>query len=563
MDHFSDRRYLVSFDSAFLPQVFADVLVIGAGVAGLRAALAAARHGSVLLVSKSRADDSNTAQAQGGIAAAVGPADSASAHMADTLEVGQGACDSEVVRMITEEAPARIDELIAWGGKFDMEGGAIALAREGGHSVARIVHAMGDATGREVAETLLRKAGETPAIQILTGAFALDLIVGEDGACLGAIVQDERRGRMILWAKQTVLASGGAGRLFRETTNPPIATGDGAAMAYRAGAEVCDVEYYQFHPTALYVAGASRALISEAVRGEGAYLVNARQERFMPRYHERAELAPRDIVSRAIVSEIHETGHTCVYLDARHLGASKFRARFPGISDLCSRFDIDVANDLIPVRPAAHYMIGGIRVSREGASSVPRLWACGEVACTGLHGANRLGSNSLLEGLVVGYHAGDGAGRAASSKAGEPDHRRVKVAQKTGPEDIDVSDVTNSLRAAAWRSLGIERNRFRIEESIELMRFWGRYVYSREFRTVPGWELQNLLLVGRLLGEGALAREESRGVHFRTDFPKADNGRWRVRIVQKLGESPRLVSLAQADDRAEPSEGNPGGATPV
>lgn len=560
MDHFSDRRYLVSFDSALLPQVFSDVLAIGAGVAGLRAALAAARHGSVLVVSKSPADDSNTAQAQGGIAAAMDPSDSASAHTADTLEAGHGVCDPEVVGMVTEEAAGRIEELIGWGGTFDKEGSEIALAREGGHSVARIVHAMGDATGREVAETLLRKARETPAIQILTGAFVLDLIVGEDGACLGALVQDERRGRMILWAKQTVLASGGAGRLFRETTNPSIATGDGAAMAYRAGAEVCDVEYYQFHPTALYVAGASRALISEAVRGEGAFLVNGRQERFMPQYHERAELAPRDAVSRAIVSEIRETGHTCVYLDARHIAAAKFRARFPGISDLCSRFDIDVSHDLIPVRPAAHYMIGGVRVSREGASSVPRLWACGEVACTGLHGANRLGSNSLLEGLVVGYHAGDAAGRAAASEPGEAEHRRLKVAQKTGPEDIDVNDVTNSLRATAWRSLGIERNRFRIEESIELMRFWGRYVYSREFRTAPGWELQNMLLVGRLLGEAALAREESRGVHFRTDFPEADDERWRVRIVQKLGEPLRFVPVVRADDNSSPSEGNSDGA---
>jgi len=544
VEYFKERRYLTSFNTSHLPQVFTDVLVIGTGVAGLRAALAAADHCPVLLLAKDSIGETNTAQAQGGIAAAMAPMDTAEAHCADTLSTGHGLCDESVVTAITREAPERINELIHWGGQFDREGDELAFTREGGHSASRIVHAQGDATGLEVSNTLIRKVREEKNIQIMAKAYVLDLIATDADGCIGALIHDARRGRMVIWAKQTIVATGGAGRLFRETTNSRIATGDGIAMAYRAGAELCDIEFYQFHPTALYVAGAARALISEAVRGEGGLLLNARKERFMPKYHERAELAPRDAVSRAIVTEIRDTDHTCAYLDVRHLPAEQLKKRFPTICKLCAQFDIDMTRDLVPIRPAAHYMIGGIRVGLNGASSIPRLWACGEAACTGLHGANRLGSNSLLEGLVVGYHAGSEAAQAAATEGKDPINPRISI--RLGAEEheaIDVADVTNALRAVAWRDLGIERSRYHLEEAIHMMRFWGRYVMDKEFDHHAGWELQNALLIARLLGASALMREESRGVHYRTDFSDTHDDRWRVRLVLTCNAPTQRIPL--------------------
>jgi len=545
----TERRFLVSFDTASMPQVFCDVLVIGSGVGGLRAALAAAEHGDVLLFAKGRLEESNTSQAQGGIAGALGPGDTVEAHMKDTLAVGQGLCNAEVVRAITAEAPDRIRELIDWGGDFDKENGALALTREGGHSTARIIHALGDATGREVSNTLLRCVRQHDHIQIVENAFALDLVTTDDAGCFGAIVHTQRWGHMTVWAKQTILASGGAGRLYRETTNVTVATGDGVAMAYRAGAELCDMEFYQFHPTALYIAGAARTLISEAVRGEGGLLLNAHEERFMPKYHERAELAPRDTVSRAIVNEIRKSGHTCVYLDVRHIPADRLALRFPGIAKHCAQFDIDLSRDLIPVRPAAHYMVGGVCVTPDGRTTIPNLFVCGEVACTGLHGANRLGSNSLLEGLVTGYHAGHSAGSSAAAEARDIAHPALKTRIGSAKHDaIDVGDITNAIRAVAWRSLGIERTRLGIEEALHMMSFWGRYVMDKEFDYPAGWELQNMLVTARLIGEAALRREESRGVHFRTDFPEKDDENWRVHVICRKNVAPRIRPIN------EPSE---------
>lgn len=544
MEQFSDRRYLVSFDASQAPQVFTDVLVIGSGVAGLRAALAAAEGADVLVVCKGMAEETNTANAQGGIAAAMDPADDPVRHRDDTLTVGQGLCDTEVVQRITGEAPARIQEMVDWGAQFDRESGRLALGREGGHGAFRIVHALGDATGREVEATLIRCVARTPSIKLMENAFVIDLVTGEDGACLGVLVHDQRRGLMIVWAQVTILASGGAGRIYRETTNSRVATGDGLAMAWRAGAELTDIEFYQFHPTALYIAGAARSLISEAVRGEGGILRNAKGERFMTKYHEGGELAPRDTVSRAIVAEIRETGHTCAYLDMRHIAAERLEKRFPNIRDLCAQFDIDITRDLVPIRPAAHYMVGGVKADFCGRTSLPRLFACGEVACTGLHGANRLASNSLLEGLVVGYHAGREARKLAARVTGESPHPKLKVRLASAQRDaIDVSDVTNALRALAWRTLGIERTRFGLEEAEHLMQFWTRYVMDKEFNDRAGWELQNMLLSARLIAAAALLREESRGVHFRTDFPSTDDARWRQHIVVRKGRPPLLCPV--------------------
>ena len=546
MEYYSKRRFLVSFDTSLIPQVFCDVLVIGSGVAGLRAALAAAERAEVLVVAKDAIDESNTAKAQGGIACAMGAGDSVGAHAEDTLTVGHGLCNPEVVRGITEGGPTRVRELIAWGGRFDKENGNLAMGREGGHGVARVIHAFGDATGSEVANTLIRRVRMTPGIRVLENAFVLDLVTTDEG-CLGALLFDKRMGQMLVRAKQTILASGGCGQIFRETTNSRVATGDGIAMAYRAGAAVCDLEFCQFHPTALYIAGASRSLISEAVRGEGGVLLNAKNERFMPKYHARGELAPRDAVSRAIVAEIRDTGSTCAYLDMRHIPSERLVKRFPGIRDLCAQFDIDIARDLVPIRPAAHYMVGGIQVGLDGRTNVARLFACGEVACTGLHGANRLASNSLLEGLVVGCRAGCEAGLAAATDSKEPQRprRKVRIAdERHDGVDIDIGDVTNALRGVAWRDLGIERDYFHLEEAVHMMRFWGRYVMNREFRHVAGWELQNMLLVARLMARAAELREESRGVHFRTDFPDTDDANWRVHLLLRQGVEPERIPVS-------------------
>jgi L-aspartate oxidase len=315
-------------------------------------------------------------------------------------------------------------------------------------------------------------------------------------------------------------------------------------MAWRAGAEATDVEFYQFHPTALYVAGAPRKLISEAVRGEGALLLNARGERFMPHYHERAELAPRDAVSRAIVNEIRETGRTAVYLDMRHIPSARLDLRFPGIRDLCARYDIDIAGDLVPVRPAAHYHVGGVRVDVNGRTTVPRLYACGEVAATGLHGANRLGSNSLLEGLVLGARAGDLAGRRAAAETDGITHGAIRHDVSPARHGaVDLHDVTNALRAVSWRNLGIERSRFSLEEALTMMTFWSRYVMDQEFAEEAGWQLQNMLVVAGLIAAAALRREESRGVHFRTDFPERIDPQWRAHLRLVRGRSARLEQI--------------------
>src|SRR5947209_3448505 len=379
------RRYLIPFNAARLPQQFTDVLVIGGGVAGLRSAIAAADAGTdVVLLTKDTIGESNTWYAQGGIAAVLQPLDSYQSHVDDTEKAGAGLCDDEAVNIVIKEGPERVLELLTWGAKFDKQAGNphdLAFTREGGHSFARIVHAFGDATGKELAQTLINTLRGRERIRTSERSFAIDLLT-EEGRCLGAIALVDGQINLI-WAKRTILASGGAGQLYRESTNPKIATADGHAMAYRAGATVKDMEMMQFHPTTLYVAGASRALITEAVRGEGAYLVDRAGERFMPKYSAMAELAPRDVVSRAIVEQIRKTHFTHVYLDVRHLPAGQFRERFPQFTKLLEEFDIDSSKDLIPIHPAAHYMVGGVDVDLIGRSSLAGLYAVGEASCSG------------------------------------------------------------------------------------------------------------------------------------------------------------------------------------
>ncbi|MEO1497553.1 MAG: L-aspartate oxidase [Planctomycetota bacterium] len=545
-------RYLVPFQPKRIPHHFVDLLVIGGGVAGLRAAMEADPALSVLIVTKDALRESSSAYAQGGIAGVMAPEDEFENHVRDTLVAGGGLCDRQVVESVVHEAPRHIRDLIEWGTRFDLaDDGELRLGREGGHSHHRIAHAFGDATGREIMRAMRRYAREKLAAQIWENTFTIDLLTVPGEAdrheCRGALVWNAEHGKTFVWAKQTILATGGAGQLYRETTNPPVATGDGHAIAYRAGAELADMEFMQFHPTVLYIAGSSRSLITEAVRGEGAWLVDNTGHRFMPDHDERGELAPRDVVSQAIVQQMEETRHSCVYLDLTHLEASHVRERFPGITRMCGEFGIDITADRIPVRPGAHYMIGGVRVDDRGATSVPRLWAAGEVTSSGLHGANRLASNSLLEGLVYGGRAGAAAAAAA---AAEPDSFHAipleHAADTAEHEPLDLEDIRNSLQSLLWRSAGVWRDAERLSEALSSIHQWRSYVLSRQLTTPAGWELQNLIEVAELVIRAALAREESRGVHLRTDFPKSIDAFARQRVRSRRSESGLVTELVGA-----------------
>jgi L-aspartate oxidase len=519
-------RYLVPFHPRELPHFFADVLIIGGGLAGLRAANAVDPRLSVLVVTKDAIQQSNSTYAQGGIAGVMDPDDRFEEHVNDTLVAGGTLCDSEVVDMVIREAPERIQELIDWGTHFDEHGGRITLGREGGHSKSRIVHALGDMTGREVMRAVIERTRAQANVRIWENAFTLDLL-SYDGACRGAIIATRPDEKMLVWARQTILATGGCGQVYRESTNPPVATGDGHAMAYRAGAQLRDMEFVQFHPTVLYIAGGSRSLITEAVRGEGGWLVDKDGVRFMPQYDSRAELAPRDIVSQSIVTQMEKTRHPCVYLDVTHLEPAFVLKRFPGIAAACKQFGIDITRDKIPVRPGAHYMIGGVTIDHDGRTTIPNLWAAGEVSSSGLHGANRLASNSLLEGLVYGAHAGAAASRAAVDKDGEYRVFPLENAVVATPlEPLDIADIRNSLKSLMWRNCGVRRSGDLLMEALETVDGWRRYVLARQFDDLAGWELQNMLTLCRVMIQAALLREESRGVHLRTDFPRVDDSHW-------------------------------------
>ncbi|NNM86857.1 MAG: L-aspartate oxidase [Phycisphaerales bacterium] len=526
------RRYLCPFKAHRLPHVVTDVLVIGGGVAGLRAAIAAAEGGAdVLLVSKQQLSESNTYWAQGGIASVMQPPDSFESHIADTLKTACGLGDRAAIETVVREGPARIEELIRWGANFDREtDGRLSFAREGGHSYARIVHALGDATGRELANCLSAVARRMEQISILEHTFVLDVVTSE-GRCTGVTAWRKDRGLFMIFAPSTLLASGGAGAVYRETTNPLIATADGHAMSWRAGAIVRDMEMVQFHPTTIYIAGATRALVSEAVRGEGATLIDRNGYRFMKDYHADGELAPRDIVSRSILKQMVKTNTTHVFLDARHMSEEAFKHRFPGIYDMCQSFGINPAKQPIPVHPSAHYMVGGVSTDLFGRTSVERLYAIGEAAYTGLHGANRLASNSLIEALVFGKRAGESAAHDLPRERRNPEIPRlsaeVALSQRT---ELDTQDILSSLRSLMWRNAGIERVAPRLEEALEIVEFWSRYVLDKVFDQPAGWELQNMLQVATLIVKSAQLRQETRGVHYRTDFPETDDKNWRCHL---------------------------------
>jgi L-aspartate oxidase len=535
------RRYLIPFGPKHTAHLFTDILVIGGGIAGLRAALEVPPSLQVLVVTKDSLQQSNSNYAQGGIAGVLSPEDRFENHIEDTLTAGAGLCDRQVVEMVVREAPEQINDLVQWGTIFDEEGGQLALTREGGHSHRRIVHALGDATGHEVMRAIIARAQQATHLTIWDRTFTVDLIT-HGGRCVGAVLDLPDHHTVLVWAKQTILASGGAGMVYRETTNPPVATGDGMAAAFRAGAELRDMEFMQFHPTVLYVAGSSRFLISEAVRGEGAYLRDKNGERFMQAEDPRAELAPRDIVARAIVRRMEKTQHPNVYLDLSHLDPRRVLQRFPGIAKVCRSFGIDITKDPIPVRPGTHYMIGGVTVDAQGLTTLPGLWAAGEVTSSGLHGANRLASNSLLEGLVFGSSCGRGAAEAAAAL---PDAYQVPPVRSEVAtpmtDDLDVADVTNALRSLMVRHMGVVRQHDGLTEAERTVAFWCKYALARVFDSRAGWELQNLLTVARAMIRSALVREESRGVHFRADFPQPDDRNWRRHLT-----CPPLLTGAEA-----------------
>ncbi|MBL8177904.1 MAG: L-aspartate oxidase [Bryobacterales bacterium] len=483
-----------------------DYLVIGAGVAGLRAAIGLAEAGQVLVLAKDSIRESSSQYAQGGIAVALSDDDDIDLHEQDTLTAGDGLCSRAAVHVLVEEGPVAIQQLIGWGTEFDREGAKLLFAREGAHSRNRVLHAHGDSTGREMVRSLYRHAAGLGAVRFESFAAVTDLLL-EDGEVMGALAFDSERGKLIsVRARAVLLATGGLGHVFLETTNPDVATGDGVAMAYRAGAEIGDLEFVQFHPTALHLEGAPRFLLSEALRGEGAYLRNAAGDRFMVGKHRMAELAPRDVVSRNIVAELARSGEPHVYLDLRHLAG--IPQRFPRIYQTCLQYGIDLEKQPAPVHPAAHYAMGGVRTDLDARSSVERLFAAGEVACTGVHGANRLASNSLLEGVVFGARAAE----AMKEYSSRPASVRVE-----SPAPLFPSGTALQLRTLAWQSAGLVRRADSLQAAIGA-------VQSSELRYLEhpkrdDFERRNIHGIVDLIARSALAREESRGGHYREDFP--------------------------------------------
>lgn len=490
-----------------------DFIVVGGGIAGLRAAIGLAEAGRVLVVTKQEVTESNTQYAQGGIAVALSDEDEVALHLHDTLEAGDGLVNPDAARVLVEEGPERIQELIEWGTEFDRSGTRLTFTREGAHSRSRILHAHGDSTGREIGRALIARARTLPNIAFTEFEFTADLCMWHDRVA-GVLLLAPDGTRQIVSARGVLLATGGAGQVYSDTTNPSVATGDGIAMAHRAGAAISDMEFFQFHPTALSIPGAPRFLLSEALRGEGALLLNNSLERFMPHYHAMAELAPRDVVARAIVQEIanSKTHPAVAFLDLRHLDAAHLRERFPRIYTTCKRYGVDITSDLVPVRPAAHYLMGGIKSDMGGRSTIAGLYAAGETACTGVHGANRLASNSLLEGLVFGARAAAKMReeQASSSPKAEPG--------RGNSESTDDRELPQQLKKLTWECAGVIRTKTGLVRLQEQIALWKSLLGRAASR--PSIETRNLLTVAELICRSALAREESRGAHFRTDFPK-------------------------------------------
>lgn len=520
-------KYIVNFDSRELHQEDDEYIILGSGIAGLYTALAASRAGgSVTVLTKCDMMDTSTDKAQGGIAAALGDSDSPALHREDTILAGAGLCDDEAVSALVNEGPKRVKELIDLGAIFDYDAHGLALTREGAHSQRRILHASGDATGAEIQRVLTERVIEKK-IRVKENHYVVDLLVW-DNTCYGVLAFDrDEHCLKIFRGKVVVLATGGLGRLFEFNTNPEIATGDGIAIAFRAGAEVMDMEFIQFHPTVLKLPGAPPFLISEAVRGEGAYLRNSEGRRFMPRYHDLQELAPRDIVVRAILKEMTRTGANKVYLDLTHLDPEVVKKRFPNITKTCATYGLDISVDLIPVAPAAHYMMGGVKTNLIGETSIKGLYACGEVACQGVHGANRLASNSLLDGLVFGGRIVDETRQFL--KTYHPRRPEFACDWLLEPVKVDFADLRKRLESIMSNKVGPVRSGQGLKDSLDFFDTWG-YLGRHVAVGIEQMEVKNMLRVGELIAEAALARRESRGGHYRVDYP--DNSRrWQKHII--------------------------------
>lgn len=518
-----------------------DFIVIGSGVAGLRAAIALAEAGAdVTVLTKDKASESNTEYAQGGVAVVLSDDDNAELHEGDTLVAGAGLCDERAVETLVTEGTKYIKQLIEWGTEFDREGGKLVFTQEAAHSRRRILHSHGDSTGAEFVRSLIARAGRESRISLLPFAATESLIVA-DGRCMGVRYLDPiLRSPREIFANAVILCTGGAGQLYQHTTNPPVATGDGMAMAYFAGADMADMEFIQFHPTALSLEGAPRFLLSEAMRGEGGILRNAQGERFMGRYDERLELAPRDIVSRSIVAEMRRTGSRMVFLDMTALDGGFLRHRFPKIDETCRAFGLDIAKDMLPVSPASHYCMGGVRTDLWGRTTLAGLYAAGEVTCTGVHGANRLASNSLLEGLVFGARAGEAAAKDSGQLSGISGRPEAgNDVEEDNRKPVLSTAVRKRVKRAMWERVGILRDRESLRRAIAEFDQIGKANLSTASR--------NFVTLARLVAAAALWREESRGGHFRTDFPEQEEA-YRLHSIQRLGEA------ITSSERIDPGE---------
>lgn len=537
-----------------------DVLIIGSGAAGLRAALAASEYVEVTLITKTTLKESNSIYAQGGIAVAMNIDDTVDLHVQDTCNAGWGLCNLKAVETMVSEGIIRVSELVDWGADFDWEGTLPRFTQEAAHSRKRIVH-KGDATGRETTDVLIQRVLNNDRIRVISNTFAIDFITsiennsnGRQKVCHG--VYGILNGKLKhLYAKATILATGGLGRIYPCTSNPEVATGDGFAAAWRAGCNMIDMEFVQFHPTTLYLDNAPSFLISEAVRGEGGKLVNIIGEQFMDKYHENGELAPRDVVSRAIQNEMYLTGFPCVYLDITHHSKEYIIERFPTIYETTKKYGLDISIDLIPVRPGAHFMMGGVQTNIETETNIMGLFACGEVACTGVHGANRLASNSLLECLVYGVRAGVNAAKHASSITSsnefeidfEPDNQNETVSLES---ESDIQSVKDAIRETLWENVGIERSEEGLEITLQDLELIGTEIgyhpttsKSPYTNHIEYLETLNMLATAWLITKSALIRTESRGGHYRFDYPDQNDDDWLNRVLLNQELDPNIVPL--------------------